>query len=135
VLLEWDAYCDGRLPELLAPVWDAPFAAMDYIRPGCDWYWFNEIPSLPEALRSYAAGVAPFVLLTSHSALCEVVGHAPAEPVFCELRLGTTLTARGIPVHTMPWLHGTCSWKPELIRRVPRPALYHPVKTLDQLGS
>ncbi|HKI16442.1 MAG TPA: hypothetical protein VKA15_01100 [Isosphaeraceae bacterium] len=134
VLLEWDVYCDGRLPEILSPVWDSPFAAMDYIRPGCDWPWFGEIPSLPDAMRPYAAGVSPFVFLASHSALSEVVRHAPTEPVYCELRLGTTLTARGIPVDTMPWLHGTCSWRPELIRRVARPTLYHPVKTLDQLG-
>src|SRR5262245_44654531 len=92
-------------------------------------------PLLPEAMRPYAAGVSPFVLLASHLALSEVVQHAPSEPVFCELRLGTTLTARRIAVSTMPWLGDTCSYLPELIHRVPRPTLYHPVKTLDQLAD
>jgi hypothetical protein len=133
VLLEWDAYCDGRLPEILAPVWDSAFAAMAFIRTDCDWPWFSEIALLPEAMRPHAAGVSPFVFLASHSALAEVVKYAPTEPVYCELRLGTTLTACEIPVSTMPWLHGTCSWRPDLIRRVPRPTIYHPVKTLDQL--
>jgi hypothetical protein len=135
VLVEWDVYCDGRLPKILGPVWNSPFAVMDYIRQGRDWHWFQEVPALPAAMRPYAAGVSPFVMLASHDALAEVVRHAPTEPVYCELRLGTTLTARGIPVEHMPWLQRTCSWRPDLIHRVPEPTVYHPVKTLDQLGD
>jgi len=138
VVYEWDTFATTSLRKFYAPVWDADVACrvpIDFaIRP--DWYWFREVPLLPEDAQPYAAGLAPFACsMFSHQALHRMVETPIIPDVFSELRSGTMARRAGLTVTPILYAEGQVSWNEDLIKVSRVASLYHPVKKLVSLPS
>lgn len=131
VVYEWDTFATTSVREFYRPVWDAEVACRAPVEPVArpDWPFFQDIPSLPEALQSFAAGLAPLAAtMFSHKALERMMACPLIPDAFAELRSGTMASWAGLTVSPMLYAKGKVSWHEDFINVSPAPSLYHPVK-------
>jgi hypothetical protein len=110
VWFDYDTWCNQSVREFLEPVWDAPFACAKHFayHQHPRWCWFNQPQLLPggEQCRNKETlhGVVPICgVFLSREVFAILVEEQVKEPatwrhVFSELRLGTILTTRGVPI-------------------------------------
>jgi hypothetical protein len=139
IFLEWDCLMTLPVREYYADVWEVDAAARIFATPDTHrhWRWFEEIDRLPVDLRPSAAGLIPLNgILLSHDAMLALTTQPLPPEIFCELRLGTLLRAKGIDAVPLPSERGANnSFASELIHYDPAmPDLYHPIKSCDPLA-
>ena len=128
VRLDYDTLCTQPLRDSYAEVWDLPLACHRLLDPARDeWGWWEDLRYLRD--RRGARGMAPMIgTFARHDALLAILGHAPVEPVFCELRMGTAVQRSGVPVAGLPdQLTRTLRWN-AYRGSTAAPGLYHAIK-------
>lgn len=133
IWLDWDCYVNTPIKTWYGELWNSDFVGSKSVRLGEQWWWFQQRDGLPHDLFPYASGVVPLngVLLSLKALSCYASITIP-EGIFCELRLATVLSSKGIQVSELPeskaasniYLPGGASVV------VSGNGLFHPVKQL-----
>jgi hypothetical protein len=133
-VIEYDMLFTVPLADFYREVWDADLAGGHAMYPheAPDWPWFKETDRLPEALRPFAAGMAPLAgsLIANRVLAAISTGEIPPD-VFSEFRLGTLTRSHGFHLANLP--EEKCrnlSYAADLVDLSRPTPVYHPVKTL-----
>ena len=137
LLVEWDSYCACPVDKFFGELIERDLVASVVHLPGENgesWWWFGERQSLPERLRSYAAGVTPFsfILVSDRalSAMCRMLPSGNLGNGNCELRFASLARACGFHPLANRQGAGRNDW-----RLIPKNTqigwgMWHPVKWL-----
>lgn len=104
IIIEWDVLFGKKVEDVFSEFEGVEIGGLHKKpnQPG-RWQWFQEVPHLPEGLRSYAAGIAPFCLMCigvdKLKQLCsKAFDNVFNKDIFCELRFATVLNFMGVNV-------------------------------------
>ncbi len=132
VFLEWDVLCNVPLDGIFSPQEGLVGSRIKrQHNPEESWYWFREVPSLPDEMQASALGIVPLGVLqlarTALDALCEESHDGLYEAdIMCELRTPTLLQQLGFPIHSAETLKHV-SWEKQPYPWLRR-GIFHPVK-------
>jgi hypothetical protein len=129
--MEYDCLCTLPLKEAYSTVWESDVAAKEILLPETHdyWQWFSETHLLDETDRSYMAGLSPMAcMLFSHHALEQISAAEVTNPVFCELRIGTTARRLGLHPEQFDFRMRKTVHYVECDYDFSIPGVFHPVK-------
>lgn len=138
VFLEWDVVCNVPIEKLLRPTEGMVCSEIKRQEDGIEnWYWFRDLPNLPEDLRDLALGVVPLgVLQLTREALDALSDERHddlyASAIYCELRTPTLLRSLGFPIQTSESLKRV-TWQKQPYPWFRR-GIFHPVKKSYYFG-
>lgn len=133
VFVGWDVYSTVPLEEFLSSVWDENAAGVEVFVPQEHdwWHWFKE--GVPKDLEPHRRGVCPvcFYLCSDECAraVADLALKRKKWDAFCELRLGTLISAAGFEPKVIPGARKTISWKWEGWT-IEGKGIWHPVKNV-----